>query len=362
MAERMSDHYSTDKILHHPDAVRAIQRGLGHTLPPIFVQLMPQNVCNHACSFCSYRLPDWKNSKLFDESKAIPWPKMLELLADFVELGVKAVEVTGGGEPLAYPHITKLFDELGSARIETSLVTNGTLLKKDTLKAFSDTDWKWVRVSIDAGDAATYAKVRKVSESHFSRAWSAVRAFAGIRTKPDQRVGVGFVVTDENWQEVYACCERAKESGADNIRVSVGFTDKEAAILTDEQAYSVAKEVERAAADLNDGTFQVVDLFKERIRNLTLSTTQDYDYCGTKDVLCVIEGEGNVYTCCTLAGDPRGLVGNVSEKRFVDLWWESANWRRTFNVRKRCQCVCLYEKRNRGFLKLRTPPPHVNFV
>jgi MoaA/NifB/PqqE/SkfB family radical SAM enzyme len=357
-----SSPYATDKIVHHPDAVKAFAEHRSHDLNPLFVQLMPQNVCNHSCSFCSYRLPDWKNSTLFDESKAIPWEVCERLIDDFDRMGVKAVEVTGGGEPTAYPHFAELFRLLTLAEIETSLVTNGTLFDKEKIEAFVESDWKWARVSIDAELSETYSRIRKVSAHHMVRAWDSVRTLSDAKNSPDQRVGVGFVVTPDNYMEVHGACRRAQSMGADNIRISVAFVNEGADLLTDEQIQEVERQIGSAKATLQVRGFEVVDLFRERIDNLKDSPVQDYDYCGTKDVLCVIEGECNVYTCCTLAGDPRGLLGNVRDQSFVDLWRETREARRIFDVRSRCQCVCLYEKRNKVFLELRDPPPHVNFV
>ena len=63
-----------------------------------------------------------------------------------------------------------------------------------------------------------------------------------------------------------------------------------------------------AALEFDGYSVTVHDLFDERLENCRVGF-QDYDYCGSKDVLCVIEGEQKVYTCCTLTGDPRGLLG-----------------------------------------------------
>ena len=49
--------YATDKLGSHPEIVAKLRKGES-TLTS--VHLMPQNLCNHSCSFCSYRLPDNK--------------------------------------------------------------------------------------------------------------------------------------------------------------------------------------------------------------------------------------------------------------------------------------------------------------
>ena len=72
---------------------------------PRRVQIDPVAFCNHDCSFCTYRYTqDDDMNALFNLKDIIPLRKMLEIFDDCVELGVKAVEITGGGEPSLHPH------------------------------------------------------------------------------------------------------------------------------------------------------------------------------------------------------------------------------------------------------------------
>jgi len=355
--------YSTHKVNYHPQLVDAFKCQKSHHLNPIQVHLMPQNVCNQDCVFCSYRLSNWKNSEIFDTSKHIPWEKMEEILEDLYEMGTKAIEVTGGGEPLAYPHIDKLLERLASFGFEVGLVTNGTLLTEKRADLLFNTKLKWVRVSIDSGTPSTYAAVRRVRESHWEKAWAGIKRL--VDRRQDQVIGIGYVVTPENHHEIYQGAENALEADVDNMRVSMAFTPAGDHLLNDEQVKHVMYQLNLFKADYKDHEtrFVLADLFEERLNNMKMSPVQDYDYCGTKDVLCVIEGECNVYTCCTLTGAPSGLIGSISgDKRFAELWAEKAEWRQRFNVRARCKCACLYEKRNHAMLDLMNPPDHLNFI
>ena len=355
--------YSTSKVVYHPEAVEAFKNHTSHNLNPIFVQLMPQNLCNQSCHFCSYRLKDWKNSQIFDETKAIPWPIMEQVISDLVEMDVKAVEITGGGEPLAYKHIKDLLKLLATTDIETSLVTNATLLTQEVCDLLYATKFKWGRVSIDSGCVETYTKIRQSSLNHWRKAWAGIMRLVAGLNQSEQVIGSGYVVTEENFEEVLKFCRLAKDAGVSSVRVSVAFTPKGSAIVTKEQAGAVEMQIDAAKQELEDDTFQIANLFGERLANMHLSPTQDYDYCGSKDLLCVIEGECKVFTCCTLTGDPRGLMGIITpEYTFRNLWLKNSRWRQRFDVRKRCKCACLYERRNFTMLQLRQTPTHVNFI
>jgi len=352
--------YATDKVIYHPRIVQSFMAHCSHEMFPVFVHLMPQNFCNQNCEFCSYRMQDWKNSQNFDARSHLSWERLQKLLHEFHDMGVNALEITGGGEPLAYPDIHKLFDELSTMPIETALVTNGTLLKERTADLLYRTHLQWARVSIDAGNKKNYCKIRRCPESHWDMAWRGISRLVSRQTH--QTIGIGFVVTEHNYMDIFELCSRAKNAGVDNVRISVAFTTKGADILSQEQKMEARKQLEEASK-LNCRVFKVVDLFDERLNNLRLSAEkQDYDYCGIKDLLCVIEGQGNVYTCCTLTGMKAGFIGNIMEQSFDKLWSDRVKWREEFDPRKMCKCTCLYEKRNQVILGLRNPPEHINFI
>lgn len=356
----MKNPYSTTKVIYHPELVEAFAERKSHRLKPHHIHLMPQNLCNQSCHFCSYRLEGWHNSELFNDKKHIPWPKMKEIVWDLFDMSVKAVEITGGGEPLAYPFIKELLLELLETNIELGLVTNATLLTPevaDILAKFGPR-FKWSRVSIDSGCLETYVKVRRCPPTHWEKAWNGIVRLSKILTREEQILGIGYVVTDQNWEEVFQLCEMANDVPVDSVRVSVAFTPKGADILTKEEAASCQILIDQAK--LRCKNIEIAALLLERLENL--SHHQDYDYCGTKDLLCVIEGEQKVYTCCSLTGDPHGLIGSLERRTFKNLWQTKAEWRRKFDVREHCQCVCLYEKRNQTFLELRNPPVHRNFL
>jgi len=337
--------YAVDKLASHPVALKQL-RETG-TAPLISVHLMPQNLCNQRCTFCSYRLPDNKNSSHFNEGVHIPIGDMRRLLEDFAEMGVQGVEVTGGGEPLAYPHVGALWTLLNGHGFATAIVTNGTLLKGRA--ELITQKMKWARVSIDASNAKTYSEMRKCPVGHFVKAWDAV---AQLRKHappdPDFRLGVGFVLCNENINEVYEFVRLARESGADNVRLSVTFSDQNEDFFDDKEAFHRAiEESQRAAVMFTDETFKVHNMMPTRGWEIQ-HPVQDYGRCTTKDVLCVVEGECKVYTCCTFTGSVHGLYGKFTDHEggFKGLWDSFREWRRDFRADQYCQCACLYRDRN----------------
>lgn len=352
--------YATDKLAHHPEALDKMRRKEHQN--PIVVHFMPMLACNQRCEFCAYghRTPSdgsdqygWKNMALMSD-EFLPREKALELVNDWVVMGVKAVELSGGGEPLIWHFVDEWLRAMAGTSIETSLVTNGTALTKDRADLFAATRWKWARVSIDAGNRDDYVATRRVPGAHWDLAWRAVDRLLGARIgESDQRVGVGFVVDRKNWRGVYELCGRAKSAGVDNVRIGMAFTPAGLSRISDEAHHKVSLQVEQARAYLEDDTFKVNALFGERCGNL-LDRRQDYQFCGVKEVLCVVGGDQRVYSCCTLAFNEAGLIGSIRDQSLQRLWWspETVAWFDRHDAREACKVECLYESRNKRILRM----------
>ncbi len=350
------DPYAPDKLMAHVDAIPILREG-GSALRS--VHLMVQNRCNHSCDWCSYRLitdsgaPN-KNASAFNEGVHIPVDALDGLLDDFLRLGVQGVEVTGGGEPMAYPDIPALWGGLNSRGFRTALVTNGTLVRN--WAPLVTERMAWARVSIDAGHAKTYAATRKCPERHFAMAWEAVgrlREAADAHSWPDFKLGVGFVMDKNNHAEIEDFVRIAADSGADNVRLASTYSDDGMARF---DGLDVARIIESSRIAENIGRergITVHNLLPKRL-NETERAFQDYPRCYAKDMLCVVEGEGKVYTCCTFTGSDKGLQGNflTHPEGFYGVWRDADGFRRGLDPRTYCQIACLYEERNKRMAKI----------
>lgn len=358
-----SQPYSVQKLVHHPEALQDLRERRHQS--PTQIHFMPMLACNQHCSFCSYghRTKEdeegqfgWKNMALMSDDY-IPVEKMRECVADWRAMGVKAVELTGGGEPLLYPYISDFLWLAADWGVDMALVTNGTALNEQNASRFCSTNWKWARVSIDAGTKEQYIATRRVPASHWAFAWRGVEALARRRQKPDQRVGVGFVVDRSNFSGVYDAVRLALEAGADNVRVALAFTPHALDRFPVGALEEAGRQAQQAASDFS-GLIQVNDLVSERTANIA-GEFQDYEFCAAKEVLCVVGGDQRVYNCCTLAFNPAGLVGSIAERSFRDLW-ESEETRAFFSshdARSICKIPCLYERRNKRAIELMNMTP-----
>jgi len=126
------------KFWRHQEQMWSYKNGQGHTI--ISTHISPEGACNLKCPYCSVTYRD-THSRID-----------LDVIKDYVvklqTRGLKAVILTGGGEPTAYKYFNELVQWLKYDRkLSVALITNGTLarrLEERTLAAFS-----WIRVSIN---------------------------------------------------------------------------------------------------------------------------------------------------------------------------------------------------------------------
>jgi len=352
----IKDEYSPYKIVHHCDRLEQLKRG--EQTVPIQIQLVPSNVCNQGCSFCAYRIKGSPSSQIFDPRQMLDTLKVYETVDCFAEMGGKAIHVTGGGEPLVHPDITHIFDYILNSELDLALVTNGSRLTPDMCAILADSSW--VRVSVDSGNSETYSALRNTGPNEFDKVVSNVEKLVEYKNK--NIIGIGFVVVKENYSEIVQAARLFKDIGVDNLRISAAFVPQGAAYF--KPFFDEAHDLAQAAQELSDDYFHVFNLFDDRIHDM-FDGTQDYGRCPSKDLISYVGADYNVYTCCTLAYNKKGLVGSIKDQTYKELW-ESREKRGMFinhSPMWACRIPCMYENKNH-FINycISSDPKHINFI
>ena len=359
----MSDAYSGLKAAWHTDKI--VQLRKGHQAVPAQVQLILSDLCNQDCHFCAYRMTGGFSAEQFGEggnknpNRKIPTDKALQIVDDCASLGVKAIQFTGGGEPTVHPDHLHIMEYAQDGGLETSLVTNGVLFREGWEGVLPR--MKWVRVSIDAGNADEYSAVRRVKPEFYDKALANITSLAAEIKKQgtDCYLGVGYVITRENWADAYEGVLRIRATGAANVRLSAMFSTEGAAYY-DGIYDSIKVEIERIKSLATD-EFAVVDLFGARIADL-VQHAPDYEFCGYQQFNMYIGGNLRVYRCCTTAYTKRGEVGDLTNQGLASWFYsqQKINAYAKFNA-KTCH-DCQFNKQNRVINYLVGEPIHVNFV
>ena len=104
--------YTPFKIFHFSDTLSSMSSDTGIPLAPIHVRIKPINLCNHHCWYCAYKSKDMQLGEEMDQKDQIPENKMLEIVEDLIDMKVKAVTFSGGGEPFLYKPLIKISKKL----------------------------------------------------------------------------------------------------------------------------------------------------------------------------------------------------------------------------------------------------------
>lgn len=352
----MGQEYSNLKMAWH-----YAQDG-GMPKAPKQAQVVLSDLCNQNCGFCAYRMDGYSSNELFignseaaryghnNPKRWMPTERALALLEELRDAGVLAVQFTGGGEPTVHPEHELIFSRALELGFKCALVSNGLRWSDallETLPRFS-----WVRVSVDAGTAETYAQTRDTAEGNFEKVWAHVARLAdGIKAQPGCVLGIGYVVTPENWEELRAGCALAAKSGAAYIRLSAMFNPQGSAPYADTWGF-IKAQIALAKYSCERPGFVIHDLFKDRLQDLE-DGQPDYETCFYQHYNTYIGGDLNVYRCCVLAYNRRGLIGSLKEKPFGGAWKEAQEDFKTFDARgcDRCQ----FNEKNRTMNYLTAP-------
>lgn len=358
----MANEYSSLKMVRH--YIR--DGGLPQT--PKQVQVIISDLCQQDCSFCAYRMSGYSSNELFvgdsplaktghnNPIRFMDTERALRLVDEIKKAGCLAIQFTGGGEPTVHRDCERIFESCLSSGLSAALVSNGVRwsdrLRADILPRFA-----WVRVSIDAGTPLTYARIRRCPPDHWDKVLANVASLAGhiAAQKSSCLLGIGWVVTPENWREIVEGVRVASETGARYVRMSAMFNPE------DERPYNeIWKEIKEAIAEARaryeTSQFSVHDLFGERLDDLRQGRP-DYKVCSYQSYTTYIGADMRPYRCCVLAYNHRGIIANGSLLKVpFDEFWSSEARKEDFLKFDAGGCErCQFNPKNRAMAYLMEP-------
>jgi MoaA/NifB/PqqE/SkfB family radical SAM enzyme len=183
------------------EIVRRIKNWLnGNNEGPLKLQLNPTDHCNLNCVFC------WLQDKSkVDYSNQITKKRYMELIVEAVDLDVKFIQITGGGEPLMRKDVTlSLMKKIKEKGIKGSLITNGTLFIEEDIKNIINIDWDEVIFSLDSPNEETHDILRG-KKGAFKKTTDAIKKFDELKIrmgKDKPKICVHFVLTNKNFRDI----------------------------------------------------------------------------------------------------------------------------------------------------------------
>ncbi len=354
--------YTPFKIFHYQQKLDSLPRSVEQIEPPVHVRIKPTNVCAHDCWYCAYRVDNLQLGEDMVVRDKIPEEKMMEIVEDLSEMGVKAVTFSGGGDPFYYKPLLNTIKRLADASIHFASLTNGVRLKGELSEFFAH-HGSWLRISIDGWDDPSYAKYRGVKEGEYSKLIENLRNFKGHGG--DCFLGISMIVDKDNAAHVYDAAMRLYDAGVDSIKVSPCIVSNDGR-ENNRYHQPFFEQVKGQIARLRD---QVADSGREleifdAYHELDEKFTKEYDWCPYIQILPIIGADLNIYSCQDKAYNLNsGLLGSIREQRFSEFWYSDKNRFFTIDPSKECDHHCVANNKNRLILEyLSSEDPHTAFV
>lgn len=285
---------------------------------PLRVQIEITNQCNLQCIHC-YNESSPQNSKRFT------WDKLFELAESFAELGVLDVSITGGEVLFEKENLLCFIEKLESHGIGAKVVTNATLLDRQTAEHLAGLrNLHDLQVSLDGASPITHDFIR-----NRKGAWQ--MAVKGLKCAIDAgiRVSVGSVLMKPNLAEIEDLTEFCVMLGVKKIFfgdiMKIGRAAPEFKNLyLSETEYIEIKERISALHEKYRNSMEIVLSYDP---GLSLELDMKYP-----SKFCLISADGSVLPNCMVDHS----FGNIHEDPLQTVWSRGLNKKETDSVyRKR---------------------------
>jgi len=291
----------------------------GDFVGPLVVELDPTTACNLACHDCI-------SANLLNQG-GIEDNRLMALVGEFKDAGVKAVVLIGGGEPMAHRKFGELVTALSAADIHVGVTTNGTLIRRYT--TILSEHVKWLRVSMDSGTAKTFGLFRPGmgGKNHFSDIIDQIRDYAKSKSG---LLGYSFLILSKyndsgdliasNAGDIYTAAVLARDIGCDYFEVKPSFDMMHYLNRQPPSVVATAKEQLHKATELETSDFKVISpptLVNALQGNV--SQPKAYTTCRVAELRTVITPSG-AYVCPYYRGNLNMRIGTLEKMSFREMW------------------------------------------
>ena len=356
----MADEFRIDshKLVFHPQ--RVSKWLAGENIYPLYAEISPSGACNHRCTFCALDYMEY-------QARFLKTDVLKERLTEMGRLGLKSVMYGGEGEPFLHKDIADIIVHTKRSGIDVGITTNGVLLSEKLAGQILGST-SWIKVSLNAGCAETYAKVHRTKAADFDRVFENLAVALRIRKETGSRcvIGVQTLLLPENANEVEMLAEKARAAGLRYVVVKPYSQHlKSNTHAYEDVDYTKFLHLRDKLDRFNSATFSVI--FREQTMKKMKRAVRGYERCLALPFWSYIDSGGNVWGCSAYLGDDRFRYGNINEQTFEQIW-TGALRRANLNMvaeqldPEACRMNCRMDEINLYLWELAHPKEHVNFI
>ena len=302
------------KLSYHFDRVQKWENG--EKIAPVSVDMALTRACGAMCSFCYAMVQEPQ------ERATIKTKEALNLLDDFAEIGVKGVSLISDGESTLSKAYVPFIQHAAKIGIDVGNATNGWEWEPDKIDQVLP-HLKWVRFTVAAGKAESYAKIMFKNSEHtpvYDRAMKHIKYAVDLKKKLNLKVtlGIQMVLLPEFKEEIIPFAKLAVDLGVDYGVIKHCSDDEFGTLGVDyskyEEMYELLKEAEKMS---NEKTKIIIKWSK--IKNKGIPS---YNRFFGPQFLLQISGSGLVAPSGMFFNDrySKFHIGNFVDERFIDIF------------------------------------------
>jgi MoaA/NifB/PqqE/SkfB family radical SAM enzyme len=307
------------------------------TKGPVHAELDLTDRCNVACYFC--------NQQDLRTKEQIPIKRTTELIDEMAENGLRSVRLSGGGDPLFHREINDVLTHLASRGIVVdNVTTNGVALNRDIASFLVTNKGREVIFSLNAVDAADYARMMKVKPALFDKVIENIKTLVEVRGDSIYpSIVTQFLIDRENVTRMVEMYDLARSLGVDRIAVNAVLEipreriDRELLLRPEDADLAEPFVEELLRKDADAGLLQIDfavwgwNKMMTRVRDrVGIQPTNMYpvapsfkdrnDGCFFAWYTAAITGNGDIRPCCLLLNPDVPPLGNVLESSMTEHW------------------------------------------
>lgn len=291
----------------------------GEMPPPRMAIVYPTYVCNHNCQGCDYS----EQNKLKVMYTKAQFGNLIDQLHD---IGVKALEFCGGGEPTLHPNLPEMIDKIIAHGIAFGILTNGTNLNKELRKRLLSRG-SYCRVSVESATEETFNLYKRPANENagFKKVIGNIEDLIKERRvhnpKSKLQVSMKFSVDKNNYQDVPKALALGKKLGVGSVQFKL-IRNMPSEIKDKKLIERLYRQVTRAQEEFPD--LRVTpDFAKSRLRTK----------CWLSPLQVTIDPYGDAFICCYYRHRlDQHRLGNVFRDGLKNIWYSQTHWEKINHI------------------------------